>query len=176
PWRSRITRRRAVSVWPFSLPAASPRFAIVIRRSTNGRSSLPRATVVVRCSYFSRELAWFRSIAMRCSVTRPSFRCATRCLMFLFLRRGSRLIDAHAEAQPHRVQDFLDLVQTLAPEVLRLQHLRFGLLDELADRSDVRVLQAVVRAHRELQLLDRLVPVLVARACRRLVGLRLGCL
>ena len=52
----------------------APRFAIVISRSTNGRSSFARGTVVVRCSYFSRALAWFRSIAMRCSVTRPSFR------------------------------------------------------------------------------------------------------
>src|SRR5919204_6431383 len=103
---------------------------------------------------------------MRCSVTRPSFRYATRCLIAvilwwrvagyqqpsLVLRSRRRLIDAHAEAEAHRVQDFLDLVQALAPEVLRLQHLGFGLLYELANRPDVRILQAVVRADRELEL------------------------
>src|SRR5215217_6428995 len=105
---------------------------------------------------------------MRCSVTRPSFRCATLCLMTisvgyrlrppgygnvpepearslerdLLLMR--RLIHAHPEAEPHGVQDLLDLVERLAPEVLRLQHLRLGLLHELADGADVGVLQAIV--------------------------------
>src|SRR3954467_8726831 len=102
---------------------------------------------------------------MRCSVTRPSFRWATRCLIRfhsggwppaagrwnvqrratrnrnqLLLRRSGGLIDAHAEAETHRRQDFLDLVQALAAEVLGLEHLGFGLLHELADGADVRVL------------------------------------
>ena len=63
------------------------------------------------------------------------------------LMRLRGLIEPHAQAQPHRVQDLLDLVERLAAEVLRLQHLRLGLLHELADGSDVRVLQAVVRPH-----------------------------
>src|SRR5216683_8219569 len=98
-----------------------PRLAIVISRSTNGRSSFARGTVVVRCSCRSNAVAWFLSIARRCSVTRPSFLYATRCLMApLFLRRRSWLVNAHAKTQPHGVQDLLDLVQALAPEVLRL--------------------------------------------------------
>src|ERR1044072_6160962 len=101
-------------------------------------------------------------MAMRCSVTRPSFRCATRCLMIqilteaggrrsevglaagtlflraptsvlppppcLFRRLRRRLVELHAEAQAHARQNLLDLVQRLAAEVLRLQHLAFGLL------------------------------------------------
>src|SRR6185503_12057675 len=82
----------------------------------------------------------------------------------LLLRRCGRLIDAHAEAQPHRVQDFLDLVQALAPEVLGLEHLGFGLVHQLANRADVRVLEAVVRPDRELELFDALVEILVGRA------------
>src|ERR1051325_4942720 len=144
---------------------------------------------------------------MRCSVTRPSLRCATRCLMALsrsggssesggrggcrpdpgslicpayasppsVLRRGGRLVEAHAETQPHRVQDFLDLVQALAPAVLRLEHLGFALLHQLANRADVRVLETVVRADRQLELLDALVEILVGGAGARLIrgGLRL---
>src|SRR3954468_18201090 len=147
-WRSCITSRRAFSTRPFASPAARPRLATVIRRSTNGRSSFAFGTVVVRCSYLSRAVAWFRSIEMRCSVTRPSFRCATLCLIVvlrsrfdvlrslalrtqndettnderLVLRRAGRLVDAHAEAEAHRVQDFLDLVEALAAEILGLEH------------------------------------------------------
>src|SRR6266852_692172 len=111
---------------------------------------------------------------MRCSVTRPSFRCATRCLMAryswlvsgnveratrnsqlgeseqrvpsdeyrrLLLRRGGASIDTHAEAEAHRVQNLLDLIQALAPEVLRLEHLRLGLVHELAEGANGRVFQ-----------------------------------
>src|SRR5690349_15601314 len=178
-----MTSRRAVRPWPLS-PRATPRLAIVIRRSTNGRSSLARGTVVVRCSWRSRAVAWFRSMAMRCSVTRPSFRCATRCRMIVWpggpggsggpvvnsspayltylaypasssvLPCRGGLIEPHAQAQPHRVQDFLDLVQALAAEVLGLQHLAFALLHQFANGTDVRVLEAVVGPHRELELLD----------------------
>src|SRR5947209_19692562 len=147
---------------------------------------------------------------MRCSVTRPSFLCATLCLIFLLcagapppapvpsrpsgrsalfattarlqrrlrslLRGRRRLIDPHAEAQAHGVQDFLDLVQALPPEVLRLEHLGLGLLHQLANRADVRVLEAVVRSNGELQLLDALVEVLIADADARQIARRFGLL
>src|SRR5262245_14394611 len=86
----------------------------------------------------------------------------------LILMRG-RLIEAHPEAQAHPGQDLRGLVQRLSAEVLRLQHLPFGLLHQLANRPDVRVLQAVVGADRQLELLDALVEVLVERGAR-LVG------
>src|SRR5262245_47695716 len=109
-------------------------------------------------------MAWLRRSASRCSVTRPSFLCATLCLIVnsvgsglwalgsgpmrepkaesreasLVLMRLRGLVEAHAQAQSHRVQDLLDLVERLPAEVLRLQHLRLGLLHELANRPDVR--------------------------------------
>src|SRR5262249_24297763 len=155
-------------------------------RSTKGRSSFAFGTVVSMSSCRRSAIAWLRSIARRCSVTRPSFRCATLCLMVAFrqlparscllpliLMRLRRLVEPHPEAQAHAMEDLLDLVQRLAAEVLRLEHFGLGLLHELADSPDVRVLQTVVRPHRDLELLDALVEVLVERAGARLVGLRL---
>src|SRR5882672_5650891 len=54
------------------------------------------------------------------------------------LRRPAR--DLHAEMQPHLGQHLLDLVQRLAAEVRRPQHLALGLLHEIADVDDVVVL------------------------------------
>jgi hypothetical protein len=53
-------------------------------------------------------------------------------------------------------EHFLDLVQRLAAEVRGAEHLRFGLLDEVADVDDVVVLQAVGRTDRQFQLVDLL--------------------
>src|SRR4030065_454869 len=65
-------------------------------------------------------------------------------------------VELHSEREPHRRQDLLDLVERLAAEVLGLEHLDLGLLDELADGADVRGLEAVVGAHRQLHLVDAL--------------------
>ena len=56
--------------------------------------------------------------------------------------------------QAHAGQHFLDLVERLAAEVRRPQHLGLGLLDQIADIDDVVVLQAVGRADRQLELVD----------------------
>src|SRR4051794_26874617 len=77
--------------------------------------------------------------------------------------RVAVLVDLHAERQAHLSEDLLDLIQGLAAEVLGLKHLGFGLLDELADGGDVRVLEAVVAADRELELFDGTVEILVAQ-------------
>jgi hypothetical protein len=45
--------------------------------------------------------------------------------------------DVHPQPQAHRAQRFLDLVQALAPEVRSPQHLRLGLLHQVADVDDV---------------------------------------
>src|SRR5580658_4216926 len=82
--------------------------------------------------------------------------------------RVAVLVDLHAERETHLSKDFLDLVEALAAEVLGLQHLGLGLLDQLADGRDVGVLEAVVAAHRELELLNGTVQVLVAD-CRTIV-------
>src|SRR4029450_9456857 len=170
------TRRRAWSDLPFASPEATPRLAIVISRSTKGRSSFAFGIVVSMRSCRMSAIAWLRSSAVRCSLTRPSLRCARLCLIAVFpvgirdpgsgirlLLRSCRLIHAHPEAQPHAVQDLLDLIERLAAEVLRLEHLGLGFLHQFANRPDVRVLQAVVRANRELQLLRALVEVVVHR-------------
>jgi hypothetical protein len=53
------------------------------------------------------------------------------------------------------VQHFLDLGQRLLAEVRRAQQLDLGLLDQVADVVDVLGLEAVGRAHRQLQLVHR---------------------
>jgi DNA-directed RNA polymerase subunit alpha len=58
--------------------SVTPRLAMVISRSTNGRSSLAFGTVVSIRSCASSASAWLRSSAVRCSETRPSLRWAFR--------------------------------------------------------------------------------------------------
>src|SRR6185436_16739511 len=115
---------------------------------------------VVRIRSRSKSaLARLRSIASLWGVTRPSLRWATRWRIRLApVSLGLRVVvELHAEREPHGAQDLLDLVQGLATEVLGLEHLGLGLLHQLADRPDVGVLQAVVGAHRQLQLVHALV-------------------
>src|SRR5215213_805196 len=78
------------------------------------------------------------------------------------------LVEGHAEVEPHAVQDFLNLVERLLAEVLRREHLALAALNEVAYRTNVRVLQAVVRAHRQLKLVNRAVEHVVARQGRAL--------
>ena len=73
------------------------------------------------------------------------------------------LVELHAEAQAHLVQDVLDLVERLAAEILGLEHFGFGLLHELAQVLDVGVLQAIVGAHGKLELFDGAVEIFEAR-------------
>src|SRR5947207_9731524 len=118
-------------------------------------------------------------MARRCAVVRPSFRPARLCCMVSSASAGRRL-ELHAEREPLLAKDLLDLVQALPAEVLGLEHVLLGLLDELAKRADAGVLQAVRAPHRKLQLVDvRLeesvelaLRELRARGARALVGLR----
>src|SRR6266566_9234472 len=84
------------------------------------------------------------------------------------LRRPPRHF--HAEMQPHLGQHFLDLVERLAAEVRRAQHLGLGLLNEIADVDDVVVLETVGRAHAELELVDLLEEGRVERQIRDRLG------
>src|SRR2546428_8997853 len=151
-------------------------------RSARRRASLAFATVVSMRSYWNSAVTRLRSNACRCSLLRPSLRWSLRCLMRLLVlsspgsraaraQRGSDLgsrrglvlevrAHVHAEVQPHLGQDVLDLLQRLAPEVAKLEHLGLALLHQLADRLDLRGAQAVARANRQLQLLDALVELL----------------
>src|SRR5882762_11104940 len=51
------------------------------------------------------------------------------------LRRPAR--NLHAEMEAHLGEHFLDLVERLAAEIRRAQHLGLGLLHEVADIDDV---------------------------------------
>src|SRR3546814_3963617 len=62
----------------------------------------------------------------------------------------------HAEPQAHAGENFLDLVERLAAEVGRAQHLGLGLLNQIADVDDVVVLQAIGRTDGKFQLVHLL--------------------
>src|ERR1700676_1342294 len=73
------------------------------------------------------------------------------------------LVELHAQREAHLHQYIFDLVQGLAAEVLGLEHFVFALLHQFANGLDIRVLQAVVRAHGKLEFLDGAVQMLEAR-------------
>src|SRR5215475_5819595 len=60
-----------------------------------------------------------------------------------------------AQGQTVRGERLLDLLDRLLPEVRDRRELVLALDDEIADRLDPDALEAVVRAHSELELLDR---------------------
>src|SRR6185369_12333122 len=138
-------------------------------RSANGLNSFALGRVVINRSCVISDVQRLRSKAIRCSVFRPSFLWATLCRISTPLNsmtlvrqedehsalarsylidEPSLLIELHPEMQPHRGEDFLDLVQRFASEVFGLEHVRLGLLDKLTDGSNIGVLKTVVRAHR----------------------------
>src|SRR6185437_3621442 len=85
------------------------------------------------------------------------------------LRRPVR--NLHTEMEAHLRQHFLDLVERLATEIRRPQHLGLGLLNQVADIDDVVVLETVGRAHRQFKLVDLAQQVLVERQfARTLLG------
>src|SRR5213596_3281561 len=71
----------------------------------------------------------------------------------MVLRRRSFL--APAQRQTVRGERLLDLLDRLLAEVRDRGQLVLSLHDEVADRLDPDALEAVVRAHTELELLDR---------------------
>src|SRR5437868_12399523 len=67
-----------------------------------------------------------------------------------------------------------DLVDRLLAEVRDRVELVLGLRDEVADRLDARALEAVVRAHAQLQLLDQDVVHRVRGTTARTAGVAAG--
>src|SRR5688500_8003116 len=157
----------------------SPRLASVTSFSTIGRSSLAFGSVVTICSCSIGDAAMLANIAVRWLAVRLSLRplfpwrmavlpnsagsrrAKNSVLVFEALGEvvdvvGRPVRHFHAEMQAHRRQHFLDLVQRLPAEVRGAEHLRLGLLDEVADIDDVVVLQAVRRTDGKLQLVDLL--------------------
>src|SRR5687767_12435398 len=148
----RPARRRAWSV---------PRLPWVMTRSAIGRSSLALGSVVTMCSAATSEESWLRNSASRCEEVRPSLRWLLWCGIASLPGPGSgrerRMIrHVHAEAQAEPRQQLLQLLERLAAEVLGLEHLALAAPHQIAQGVDVGVLQAVRRAHREIELVDAL--------------------
>src|SRR5436190_5486567 len=73
----------------------------------------------------------------------------------IVLETGRRpAIETHAEHEAVALQHFLDLGERLLAEVRRTKQLDFGALHEVADVVNVFRLEAVRRAHGELELVD----------------------
>src|SRR6185295_4331214 len=155
--------------------------------STKGLNSFAFGSVVTMRSSRAliKETARLRSIDVRCSLVRPSLRCAFWCRMtlkdpsypysFRLCAAGcnclllvvdigkvaeigavatpgsgdwiSLFVKFHPKVQTHAVQDFLNFVQRLLAEILGSQHLAFAALYQITNRSDIRILETVVRAH-----------------------------
>src|SRR5690606_30389752 len=104
---------------------------------------------------------------LRCRMTVCSYgwpgSAALRLLLLPAFQHLRPALELHAERQAHGGKDFLDLLEGLATEVLGLQHVLLGALHQLANERDVRVLQAIGGANRELQLVHGAEQVVVER-------------
>src|SRR5688572_11074244 len=125
----------------------SPFLASVISFSSSGLTALALASVVLMRSW---------SITSTHRLARSAFRCAESSeslwRVFWWRMRSSSLVVA--EGEPALGEGLDDLVDRLLAEVRDRGQLALGLADQVADRLDARALQAVVRAHAELELLD----------------------
>ena len=160
-------RRRSCSV---------PERALVISFSTNGRSSFAFASVVsiAPCSMsddarlrMQRELLLAGPAKLTPRFTMPH--CLTPpCRRARRRRPGSAacpnrarersvavLLEPHPEIQSFTLEEIGDLLERLLAEVLDLQDLALRLADQIAERADVRVLERVHRANRQLEVVDR---------------------
>src|SRR3954447_21640690 len=114
--------------------------------STSGLTALALASVVLIRSCSMTSLQRFLSSALRWALSRLSL---PRLLAW---RIAAVLVVA--QAQPAGVQGLDHLVDRLAAEVRDRGQLALALGDQVADGLDARALEAVVRPHAELELLD----------------------
>src|SRR3954471_6285978 len=145
-WRIEVACRRA---------CRSPRRASVISFSISGLTAFALASVVLIRSCSMTSLQRFASSALRCEASRLSL------WRGFWWRMGALIL---TEIETARVQGLDDLVDRLLAEVRDRVELALGLRDQVADRLDAGALEAVVRAHAQLELLDEDV---VHRAARR---------
>src|SRR5215210_1563711 len=128
----------------------SPRLPSVISFSTSGLTALALASVVPIPSRSISSLQRLRRSSLRCDAERLSWWRLRRWRMTGSARRRSAL----AQAEPPGLQRLLDLVDRLLAEVGDRPQLALALGDQIPDGLDARPLEAVVRAHPELELLD----------------------
>src|SRR6188472_2150794 len=150
-WIVAITCRRSCT---------PPFLALVMSFSAYGRNALALASVVTIASAANRLAARLAMISRWCAGSRPKrgpfFGVGIPAPLFL-----------HPQRQPALVELLDDLFEALRTEVRDRQQVVFGLLHELADRVDPSALQAVARALREVELLDRQLEVRRRRRGRR---------
>src|SRR5215212_548709 len=125
----------------------SPRLASVISFSRCGLTALALASVVLMRSWSITSTHRLASSAFLCAESRESL-----CRVFWWRTAVSLVVP---EPQPALGQGLDDLVDRLLAEVRDRRQLALGLRDEVAHRLDARALEAVVRAHAELELLDQ---------------------
>src|SRR5438105_12729193 len=154
-----------------------PVFAFVINFSTKGRSSFAFASVVSIAPCSMSDDARFLMSESFCSLVRrswrPAFRCRIASILHVVGRGGGGsarrrapiehanatvsarpFLEAHPEIQSLALEEIGDLLKRLLPEVLHLQDLTFRLTNQIAQRPDVRVLERVHRANRQLEIVD----------------------
>src|SRR5918999_3796496 len=134
-WRIDVACRRA---------CRSPRRASVISFSISGFTALALASVVLIRSWSMTSMERFIRSDLRCEGLLDS----------LWRSRRWR-IRLGAQRQAPRLEGLDDLLDRLATEVRDCVQLRLRLLEQVADRLDARPLEAVVRAHAQLELLDQ---------------------
>src|SRR3954465_175592 len=139
----------------------SPRLASVISFSTSGLTALALASVVLMRSWSITSTQRLASSALRCEALRDSLwrgswgRAAGQLVAGLLVAHGGPTAYlVVAQAQATLVEGLDDLVDRLLAEVRDRGQLSLGLRDEVAHSLDARALEAVVRAHAELELLD----------------------
>src|ERR1700722_10700863 len=143
-----LSRMRATTLRWFARP---PLRAAVTHFSATGRRALALASVVTMDSAAMSEATRLPSIAFWWADEPPKRRprLGVAC-MYLVPR---------AERQPALVEALHDLVGRLLAEVGDGQEVLHGALDQLADRVDLRPLQAVAGALGEVELFDAQVEV-----------------
>src|SRR5215210_3721321 len=123
----------------------SPFLASVISFSISGLTALALASVVLMRSWSMTSMHRLASRAFRCAASRESLPRAFWWRMALVV----------AQREAALVEGLDHLVDRLLAEVRDRVELALGLRDQVADGLDARALEAVVRAHAELELLDQ---------------------
>src|SRR5260370_38393913 len=149
------------------MAALWPRIAVVISSSASPWTALARASVVWICSQTNSPSIIFRNAARRRGSGILTRLPATRCLTLLLPRmvciaiepgeaiRASPIHLADIRQEVSRHKSLAQLLQALLAEVTDAQQVLLTHHEHLPDLGDAATLQAVIRADREIQLLDQ---------------------
>src|SRR2546422_6995511 len=147
-WNSDVARLASISrSWAGDPPSRAPLVGV-------GISLAPQGNLTVLCGLTSELLGLGVVLAVVVVAVRGDVRPPVAAVV-----RGGRgrvepgraVLEREAEAD----QLHLDLVDRLRAEVADVQQVRLAARDQLAHRVDALALEAVVRAHGEVEVLDR---------------------